>query len=174
MVHRHFDSGEYNVTMDIRVGHGYDLHRLDSPENGGKKMVIGGVHIDSEIGPVAHSDGDAVMHAMTDALLSAIGDSDLGTLFPNTSDENENRDSKEFLAEAVTRANAGGWAIGNIDVTVLCDEPKIGPLREKICANLRSFVGAPITIKGKTHEGTNRGGAIEVHAVALVQRGVQT
>ena len=174
MVHRHFDSGEYNTSMDIRVGHGYDLHRLATPENGGKQMVVGGIKFDALVGPIAHSDGDAVMHAMTDAILSAIGDSDLGTLFPNTADENKNRDSKDFLVEAVTRANAGGWAIGNIDITVLCDEPKIGPFREQICTNLRMLVGAPINIKGKSHEGTTRSEAIEVHVVALVQRGIRT
>jgi 2-C-methyl-D-erythritol 2,4-cyclodiphosphate synthase len=173
MVHRHFDSGEYNTRMDIRVGHGYDLHRLGTREEGGKKMIIGGVLINVPLGPIAHSDGDAVLHAVTDSLLSAIGSPDLGSLFPNTDAENKDRDSSDFLHEALARVNAGGWAIGNIDITVLCDEPKIGPHREQICDSLRRFIGAPVNIKGKSHEGTNRSGAIEVHAVALVQRGVR-
>jgi 2-C-methyl-D-erythritol 2,4-cyclodiphosphate synthase len=171
MVHRHFDSGEYNTQMDIRVGHGYDLHRLGTPTEGGKKMIIGGVFFDSSVGPIAHSDGDAVMHAVTDAILSAIGDPDLGTLFPNTNSENENRNSAEFLNEAVMRSIEGGWVIGNIDITVICDAPKISPFREQICATLQSLIGAPVNIKGKTFEGTSKECAIEVHAVALVQRG---
>ena len=158
--------------MDIRIGHGYDLHRLGTPEEGGKNMVIGGVAFASPIGPIAHSDGDAVMHAVTDALLSAIGAPDLGTLFPNNDDCNKDRDSKDFLHEAMLRVNEGEWAIGNIDITVLCDAPEIGPNREQICESLRKLIGAPVNIKGKSHEGTNRSGAIEVHVVALVQRGV--
>lgn len=174
MVHRHFDSGEYNTRMDIRVGHGYDLHRLGTSEEGGKNLILGGVAIDAPLGPIAHSDGDAVLHAVTDALLSAVGSPDLGTLFPNTNAENKDRDSTDFLFEALTRVNEGGWAIGNIDITVLCDAPKIGPHRETICNSLRKLIGAPVNIKGKSHEGTTRSGAIEVHVVALVQRGFQT
>jgi len=171
MVHRHFDSGEYNTQMDIRVGHGYDLHRLGTPTDGGKKMVIGGVLFDCSVGPIAHSDGDAVMHAVTDAILSAIGEPDIGALFPDNDPKNENRDSGEFLIEAMDRVNVGGWAICNVDITVVCDQPKIGSLREQICENLRRYIVAPVNIKGKTHEGTDRCGAIEVHVVALLQRG---
>lgn len=160
--------------MDIRVGHGYDLHRLASQEEGGKPMVLGGVAVECPIGPVAHSDGDAVMHAVADAILSATGHSDLGTIFPDNDVENKNRDSREFLIEAMDRINSGGWAIGNIDITVLCDKPKIAPHREQICDSLRRLTGSPVNIKGKTHEGTDRSGAIEVHVVALVQRGVST
>ena len=158
--------------MDIRVGHGYDLHRLVTKEDGGKTMIIGGVTIDCQWGPLAHSDGDAVMHAMTDAILSAIGSPDLGTLFPNGASENKGRNSAEFLIEAISKANEGGWAIGNIDITVICDEPKIASHRQKICESLRKLSGVPINIKGKSHEETNRSGVIEVHVVALVQRGV--
>ena len=157
--------------MDIRVGHGYDLHRLASVADGGKPMVIGGIPIDCAVGPVAHSDGDAVMHAIADAILSAAGEPDLGTLFPDTDSEHEDKDSKEFLIEAMDRVNSEGWAIGNIDITVLCDEPKIGPNREQICKSLRTLTGAPVNVKGKTHEETSSEGAIEVHVVALIQRG---
>ena len=158
--------------MDIRVGHGYDLHRLIPKKEGGKAMVIGGVEIDCPFGPIAHSDGDAVMHAVTDAVLSAIGSPDLGTLFPNDKVENKDRNSADFLIEAIDRANEGGWAIGNIDITVLCDEPRIGHYREQICESLCNLTGAPTNIKGKSHEETSRGDAIEAYAVALVQRGL--
>ena len=160
--------------MDIRVGHGYDLHRLASPQDGGKPMIIGGAQIDCPFGPIAHSDGDAVLHAVADAILSAAEQPDLGSLFPDSDPKNENRDSKEFLIEAMDRINAGGWAIGNIDITVLCDTPSISMHKEQICASLRTLTGAPVNIKGKTHEGTDRGGAIEVHVVALIQRGISS
>lgn len=157
--------------MDIRVGHGYDLHRLAERCNGGKPMVLGGVQLECDHGPIAHSDGDGVIHAVADAILSAIGEPDLGAIFPNTASENENRDSKEFLAEVMQRTNEGGWAIGNIDITVLCDFLKISPCREQICASLHHLTGAPVNIKGKTYEGIATDPAIEVHVVALVQRG---
>ena len=157
--------------MDIRVGHGYDLHALASREEGGKPMVIGGLNIECQVGPIAHSDGDGVMHAVTDALLSAIGEDDLGTIFPDSAPENKNRDSKEFLLEAMDRLHSDGWAIGNVDITVLCDEPKIALHKKEICISLRTILGAPVNIKGKTHEGTRSSGAMEVHAIALVQKG---
>jgi len=158
--------------MDIRVGHGYDLHRLATPEEGGQQpMMIGGVQIQSPLGPIAHSDGDGVLHAVTDAILAAIGSDDLGTLFPDSAPENKNRPSNEFLLEAMDRLNAGGWAIGNIDITVICDEPNIAKHKEQILGSLKSLLGAPVNIKGKTHEGTDRNGAIEVFVVALIQKG---
>lgn len=161
-------------TMDIRVGHGYDLHRLATPEEGGQPMVIGGVQIQNPVGPIAHSDGDGVLHAVTDAILAAIGEDDLGTIFPDSAAENKNRASNEFLLEAMDRLNAGGWAIGNIDITVLCDEPNIAEHKEQILASLQSLLGAPVNIKGKTHEGTNRQGAIEVFVLALIQKGYRS
>lgn len=165
--------GEVQCTsMDIRVGHGFDSHRLTSKESGGREMCIGGVKIGCEVGPIAHSDGDAVTHAVTDAILAAAGQPDLGTLFPNNVPENECRDSMEFLVEAVTRASEHGWAICNIDITVLCDACKIVTHKEQICNSLQKHIGAPVNIKGKTYEGTSSIEAIEVHAVALVQRGI--
>ncbi len=161
-------------SMDIRVGHGYDSHRLAPHEEGGRELRIGGFKVACEVGPIAHSDGDAVMHAVTDAILAAINHPDLGTLFPNTAPENENRDSADFLAEAVDRASEGGWAICNIDITVLSDITKISPYKEPICDSLFALIGAPVNIKGKTHEGTGRESVIEVHAVALVQAGTHT
>ena len=171
MVHRHFTLGRYNEDcMDIRIGHGYDTHRLVVQEAGGRPMVLGGVKIECEIGPISHSDGDAVLHAVTDAILSAIGEPDIGQLFPNTDPELAGEDSKVFLLEALERASAGGWVIGNVDITAICDQPKLEPHKEQICESLRTLIGAPVNIKGKTHEGVDQNGAIEVHALALVQR----
>ncbi|MDP7008246.1 MAG: 2-C-methyl-D-erythritol 2,4-cyclodiphosphate synthase [Phycisphaerales bacterium] len=157
--------------MELRIGHGYDLHRLEKAQNDDQVLRVGGVPVNCGLAAVAHSDGDAVLHAVTDALLSAAGEPDIGQLFPDINPENENRDSVEFLVEAVERINKGGWAIGNVDITVVCDLPKIGPLREQICENIRTYLVAPVNIKGKTHERTNTFGAIEVHVVALLQRG---
>ena len=160
--------------MEIRIGHGYDIHRLDVHEAGGRPMVLGGVKIECEVGPIAHSDGDVVLHAVTDAILSAIGEPDIGQLFPNTDPELAGEDSKNFLLEAIDRANAGGWVIGNVDITAICDQPKLGSHKEQICDSLRTLIGAPVNIKGKTHEGMDQNGAIEVHALALVQRSTPT
>jgi 2-C-methyl-D-erythritol 2,4-cyclodiphosphate synthase len=137
-------------------------------------MVLGGVKIECGLSPISHSDGDAVLHAVTDAILSAIGEPDIGQLFPDTNPEHEGEDSTVFLLEALERASAGGWVIGNTDITVICDEPKLGPHKEQICNSLRRLIGAPVNIKGKTHEGRDQGGAIEVHALALVQRSPQS
>ena len=176
LVHRQFAWGRYNEDcMDIRIGHGYDVHRLDvQGAGGGRPMVLGGVEIECDFGPISHSDGDAVLHAVTDAILSAIGEPDIGQLFPDTNPDHEGEDSKVFLLEALERASAGGWAIGNVDITVICDEPKLGPHKEQICVSLRTLIGAPLNIKGKTHEGRDLIRAIEVHALALVQRSTQS
>ena len=157
--------------METRIGHGYDLHRLEPTGDNGTSLMVGGVEVRCGLQSIAHSDGDAVMHAVTDALLSAIGEPDIGSLFPDTAPENENRDSGEFLLEAMDRVNAGGWAICNVDITVLCDQPKMNSIREQVCENIRRYIVAPVNIKGKTHEGTDSSGAIEVHVVALLQKG---
>jgi 2-C-methyl-D-erythritol 2,4-cyclodiphosphate synthase len=157
--------------MEMRIGHGYDLHRLEASEQDGEMLKVGGIGVKCGLKAIAHSDGDAVMHALADALLSAIGEPDIGQLFPDTATENKNRDSAEFLVEAIERINLGGWAIGNVAITVICDQPKIAPHREQICESLRRYIVAPIHIKGKTCEGTDKSGAMEVHVVTLVQRG---
>ncbi len=157
--------------METRIGHGYDLHRLEGTLENDDTLQVGGVSVPCGLRVIAHSDGDAVIHAVADALLSAAGEPDIGQLFPDTDAKNKNRDSVEFLVEAVERINAGGWAIGNVDITVICDQPKIDPYRDQISENVRRIVVAPVNIKGKTHEGTRGNQAIEVHAVVLLQRG---
>lgn len=160
--------------MDIRIGHGYDVHRLGVQGAGGRPMVLGGVEIECDIGPISHSDGDAVLHAVTDAILSATGEPDIGQLFPDTNPDHEGEDSTVFLLEALERASAGGWVIGNVDITVICDEPKLGPHKEQIRDSLRRLIGGPVNIKGKTYEGRDLIKAIEVHALALVQRSTKS
>jgi 2-C-methyl-D-erythritol 2,4-cyclodiphosphate synthase len=161
-----------------RVGHGYDLHRLEpvAPAGAGRPFILGGVHFDHPVGPVGHSDGDAVYHAVTDALLGAIGAPDIGRLFPDTDDRYEAADSAVFVAEAVRRMHDAGYSVGNVDVTVICQRPKLGDRREAMIANLARLMGcdpATVNVKGKTHEGVDavgEGRAVEVHAAALLVR----
>ena len=161
----------------IRIGHGYDLHRLEPlpPEGEGKAFVLAGVRFDSNRGPVGHSDGDALFHAVTDAVLGALGEPDIGQLFPDDDPRNAGRDSAEFLAEAVRRMGDAGYEVGNMDVTVICERPKIGPRKGELVEALSAGLGCDkgqVNVKGKTHEGVDavgEGRAIEVQAVVLLE-----
>lgn len=162
--------------IGARIGHGYDLHRLEpiAPAGAGRPFVLGGLRIDHDRGPVGHSDGDALLHAVTDAILGALAEPDIGQLFSDRDPRWDGADSTIFLAEAVRRMRARGLRIGNVDVTVICERPKIGPVKDSMRARLSELldteVGA-INIKGKTHEkvdAVGEGRAIEVHVVALL------
>jgi 2-C-methyl-D-erythritol 2,4-cyclodiphosphate synthase len=158
----------------LRIGHGYDLHRLEPrpPAGPGRPLIVGGVTLDFDRGPIAHSDGDALLHAVTDALLSAAGLPDIGQLFPDT--RHESRDSREFLKEAAARVHALGWTISNIDATVILEKPKLSPHKDAMRFVIAAALGIDkgrVGIKGKTHEKVDAVGesrAIEVHAVALL------
>lgn len=161
-----------------RIGHGYDLHRLEkcAPAGSGRPFVLGGVRIAHDAGPVGHSDGDALLHAVTDAILGALGLPDIGQLFPDTDPAHEGQDSAIFLQEAARRMRSMGWDVGNIDMTVVCERPKIGPHKHEIVARISHILGvapADLNLKGKTHEkvdAVGEGRAIEVHAIALLVR----
>ena len=162
--------------IGARIGHGYDLHRLEpiAPAGAGRPFVLGGLRIDHDRGPVGHSDGDALLHAVTDAILGALAEPDIGQLFSDRDPRWDGADSTIFLAEAVRRMRARGLRIGNVDVTVICERPKIGPVKDSMRARLSELldteVGA-INIKGKTHEkvdAVGEGRAIEVHVVAFL------
>lgn len=164
--------------IERRVGHGYDLHRLEplAPQGEGRPLIIGGVRLEHDRGPVGRSDGDALLHAVTDAVLGALGEPDIGELFPDTDEANENRDSGEFLREAVRRAAASGWRIVNLDSTVILERPKLAAHKAEMVARIAAMVGAEpsrVNVKGKTHErvdAVGEGRAIEVHAVVLLER----
>ena len=159
-----------------RIGHGWDLHRLEpkAPAGEGRALVIGGVTFEHDRGPASHSDGDALLHAITDALLGAIGEPDIGQLFPDNDPENDGRDSADFLAEAVRRVSAAGLAIGNVDATVVLQRPKLGPRKAAIRERVAGMLGVAtrdVNIKGKTHErvdAVGEGRAIEAHACVLL------
>ena len=166
------------LSQPIRIGHGYDLHRLDAiaPTGAGRPFVLAGVRIDHDKGPVGHSDGDAVLHAVTDAILGALAEPDIGQLFPDNAPENAGRDSADFLNEAMKRMRGHGYALSNLDITIICEKPKISPHKPAMIANLARLLAceaSQINIKGKTHEkvdAVGEGRAIEVHVVALLIR----
>lgn len=166
----------------IRIGHGYDLHRLEPVDaaagsnRGGRPLVLGGIRFDSPVGPVGHSDGDALFHAITDALLGALGLDDIGTLFPDDDPANDGRASIDFVREALRRVQKAGYAVGNIDCTVILERPRMkehrGRLREAVATALGVGIER-VNIKGKSHEGVDaigEGRAIEVHVVVLLER----
>jgi 2-C-methyl-D-erythritol 2,4-cyclodiphosphate synthase len=140
---------------------------------------LGGLAIDSDVHLAGHSDGDAICHAITDALLGAANAGDIGALFPDTAAENAGRDSIEMLQRAHTLVRSRGWSVGYVDVTVIAERPKIGPHRAAMCTRIADAIGIPsadISIKGKTNEGMGwigRGEGLAVIAVAtLIPAGV--
>ena len=165
-------------SSQFRIGHGYDLHRLEPPppEGQGRPLILGGVHLEHSVGPVGHSDGDAVLHAVTDAMLGAIGAEDIGQLFPDDDPANAGRDSRDFLEAAADHVRSAGWTPVNLDITVICERPKLSPHKQAMIANIAGMLGCGIdqvNLKGKTHEAVDavgEGRAVEVHVVALLER----
>ncbi|MDL2308314.1 2-C-methyl-D-erythritol 2,4-cyclodiphosphate synthase [Bacteroidales bacterium OttesenSCG-928-B11] len=137
--------------MDFRVGFGYDSHRLEI----GRKLFIGGIEIPFHKGAVAHSDGDALIHAICDALLGAAGLQDIGTHFPDNDDQYKNIDSKRLLVKTKDLILQRQWTINNIDATVVLEEPRLSPFKEHIkrcLADLLGVDGDRIAIKAKSNE----------------------
>lgn len=163
-------------TPRMRIGHGYDLHRLEPlpPHGNGRPLVLGGVRLDHDRGPVAHSDGDAVLHAITDALLGALSEPDIGQLFPDTDPRHESQDSSIFLAEAASRVRKAGYLLANLDATVILERPKLAPHKDEMRRTIARLLGVGIdrvNLKGKTHErvdAVGEGRAVEVHCVCLL------
>lgn len=156
----------------MRVGLGYDSHRFDSA----RPLILGGVPISGHHGLSGHSDGDAVCHAITDAILGAAGAGDIGSHFPPSDDQWKDADSVELLRTAVDILERENYQVINVDVVVICETPKIGPvsaaMREVLGEVLRIGPGF-VSIKGKTNERmgwTGSGEGLAVHAVALVDR----
>ncbi len=161
------------VSSATRVGLGYDSHRFDE----GRTLRLGGVTIAGERGLSGHSDGDAVCHAVTDAVLGAAALGDIGGLFPDTDAVWKDADSLALLREAFARVRDAGWRLGNLDVVVICDRPKIGRLASEIRASLASALDVEpgaVFIKGKTPEGIDTlADTLVVHAVATIVRAVR-
>ncbi len=151
-----------------RIGHGYDLHRLQM----GGQLVLAGVTVAEGISPVAHSDGDVVLHALVDALLGAMGRGDIGEHFPDTDPAWKGAQSSLFLEAVVRELKDGGFHVENADITILAERPKLKPFKASMVQQLRSMLGTEsINIKAGTNEGCDaigRGEAIAAHAVVLI------
>jgi 2-C-methyl-D-erythritol 2,4-cyclodiphosphate synthase len=153
--------------MAFRVGIGYDSHRLVE----GEKLLIGGVEIEHDLGLAGHSDADVLTHAVIDAVLGACGLGDLGELFPDTEEQWRDADSIDLLRIVIGRMSG---AVANVDVTVICEEPKLAPYKAEISALLTDVLSAPVSVKASTNEGMGaigRGEGIACIAVALVDTG---
>ena len=157
--------------MSARVGLGFDVHRLVK----GRPCKLGGIELPHPTGPLGHSDGDAVLHAITDALLGAAGLDDLGTLFPDSDPRWKGADSAELLRAALDRVRAGGYRVLNIDVVIATEGPRIAPHRAAMRARIGELVGIDATcvnVKGKTLEGLGAladGAGVAVQAVCLLE-----
>lgn len=139
------------MTLPIRVGVGYDSHRFGE----GGPMRLGGVDLPAEFHCAGHSDGDAVCHAVTDAILGACALGDIGALFPDTDPANKGKDSVVMLEAAMARVWDAGYQVGNVDITVVTEWPKVGPHRDAMRARLASALRTAtdrVFIKGKTNE----------------------
>lgn len=157
--------------MEVRVGQGFDVHPF--VDDAVRTLVLGGVRFEDARPLAGHSDADAVAHACADALLGAAGLGDIGTLFPDTDPAWAGADSLRLLGEVSRRVRASGWVPGNVDCSVVTDEPRIAPQRDAMQGRLSDAVGAPVTVKGRRPEGLGalgRGEGIACWAVAVLSR----
>lgn len=160
------------MKLPFRIGQGYDVHAL-AP---GRKLILGGVGIAYPRGLLGHSDADALLHAITDAILGAAGLGDIGGMFPDTGSQWEGVDSRTLLRGAMQAVRAAGWQVGNIDATVIAQAPRIAPHVAAMRANIAADLGiepSAVNVKGKTNERLGfegRGEGIAAEAVALLVR----
>jgi 2-C-methyl-D-erythritol 2,4-cyclodiphosphate synthase len=158
--------------LALRTGIGYDSHRFEP----GGPLVLGGVAIPAAVHLHGHSDGDAIAHAVTDAVLGAAALGDIGGMFPNSDPDNAGRDSIEMLILAVALVEREGWRVGQLDVVVITETPKIAPHRQAMCERIAGAVGCEakdVSIKGKTNEGMGfigRGEGLACLATATLYR----
>lgn len=159
-------------TMAMRVGEGWDTHQLVA----GRPLVLGGVTVPHTHGLLGHSDADALLHAITDALLGAAALGDIGRHFPDTDPAFRGADSVLLLQEAARRVHAAGWAIGNIDSTIVAQAPKLAPHIPAMCERIAAALALPldaVNVKAKTAEKmgpVGEGRAIEARAICLLLR----
>ena len=158
--------------MDIRIGNGYDVHALAE----GLPLYLGGILIDSPIGCIAHSDGDVAIHALCDALLGALALGDIGKHFPDTSDEFAGIDSKILLERVMVLLRSEGWSVGNADITIAMQRPKLAPYIIQMRECLAGIMGIEVervSVKATTTEKlgfVGRSEGCEVYAVALLKK----
>lgn len=156
--------------MKMKIGHGYDVHRL-VPD---RALILGGVQIPYEKGLLGHSDADVLLHAVMDAVLGAMGAPDIGHLFPDKDERYRGISSMKLAACVAARMQEAGYALGNIDVTVIAQQPKLAPYLDEMKANIAAALGCEVgavNIKATTEEGlgfTGTGEGIAAHAVCLL------
>jgi 2-C-methyl-D-erythritol 2,4-cyclodiphosphate synthase len=156
--------------MTVRIGHGFDVHAFGE----GDHLMLGGVRVAHERGVQAHSDGDVVIHALCDALLGALALGDIGHHFPPTDPQWKGADSRAFLRHCHALISERGWRLGNADITVVCERPKVGPHADAMRALLAADLGVSsdaISVKATTTDklgSTGRGQGIAAHAVCLL------
>eukprot|EP00466_Bigelowiella_natans_P017701 jgi/Bigna1/92736/estExt_fgenesh1_pm.C_610007 len=156
----------------VRIGHGWDIHRLEA----GLPLTIGGVKIPFEKGTVAHSDGDVLYHSLTDAILGAIGMPDIGQLFPDTDPRWKGADSHVFMSEAHKLMTERGYRIGNVDITLIVQKPKLKDIKPEMAENIVGLLKTQpsrVNIKARTHENVDSVGevrALACHAVVLLEK----
>lgn len=160
------------MSVPFRIGQGFDVHVFAA----GRKLILGGVEIPHERGLLGHSDADALLHAITDAILGAAGLGDIGRLYPDDDPRHAGADSRVLLRGALAAVRQAGWRVVNVDATVIAQAPKISPhaaaMRANIAADLE-IVPEAVNVKGKTTERlgfTGRGEGIAAEAVALLAR----
>lgn len=159
--------------VDIRVGQGFDVHRFAEITEPGRVLVLGGVTFPGERTLVGHSDADVIAHAAADALLGAAGLGDIGQHYPDTDPAWKGADSLAILRDVASKLSELGWRIGNVDCSVVCEEPRIAPHRDEMIALLSAAAGAPISVKGRRAEGLGsigRGEGIACFASALIMK----
>ena len=174
-------------TLGIRIGHGYDIHRMASREEAGQPIVISGVFFDGsdapdfELGCVAHSDGDVVYHSVVDAILGALTMPDIGQLFPDNDPRLKGANSEIFMEEAYSRMRERKYKIGNVDVTLICQKPRVNVMhkgkqvKEIMISNLARLLRADLSqvnVKARTHEKVDSVGearALECHVVLTLE-----
>lgn len=160
-----------NDSFDIRIGEGWDTHALVT----GRPLVLGGVTIPHTHGLLGHSDADALLHAITDALLGGAGLGDIGRHFPDTDPQFKGADSRVLLAQAAARVRAAGWRIGNVDSTVIAQAPRLAPHIPAMCESIARTLEMAVervNVKAKTAEKmgpVGRGESIEARAVVLLR-----
>lgn len=158
--------------MDIRIGNGYDVHALAE----GLPLWLGGVQVDSPVGCIAHSDGDVAIHALCDALLGALAMGDIGKHFPDTSDEFKGIDSKILLERVMSLVRSEGWSVGNADITIAMQKPKLAPYIQVMRECLASIMEIPVSVVSVKATTTEKLGFVgrcegcEVYAVALLKK----
>lgn len=158
---------------DVRVGQGVDVHPYSTDD--GRRLVLGGVRIPDEPGLEGHSDADVILHATVDALLGAAGLGDIGALFGSQEPEFAGADSQVFLAGALSQVTARGWQVGNLDVTLIGQRPRIGPYRDRICSSVATLLGVTsgqVNIKATTTDRLGfpgRGEGLVCMAIVLLE-----